>query len=123
MYARIGDDCIGSSSPQGHRGLLRDDIGAEYEGPQAEILEDTAQLAQAAWELAAHLDELLVESVSSEPNGEKAPARKATKPDVIELRSALREKKARRFRERAAQSRWNDGIHGSTAIDLNTIEF
>ena len=123
VYARIGDDCIGSSSPQGHRGLLRGDIGAEYEGPRAEILEETAQLAQAAWELAAHLDELLVDSFSSEPNGEKAPARKATKPDVIELRSALREKKARRFRERAAQSRWNDGIHGSTAIDLNTIEF
>ena len=124
VYARIGDDCIGSSSPQGHRGIMRDDIGTEYEGPRSEILEETSRLAQAAWVLASHLDELVVGSVSSPSrDGEDASASKSQKTDVIELRSALREKMAHRSRERNARSRWNDGIDGSSAIDLETLEF
>lgn len=123
VYTRIGDDCIGSSSPQGHRGLLRDDGDVEYKGPRAEIFEETARLAQAAWTLAAHLDDLVVGNVASEPKAGETPASKPGKADVIELRSALREKKAHRFRERAAHARWNAGIDGSSAIDLNTLEF
>ena len=123
VYARIGDDCIGSSSPQGHRGVLREDVGAEYDGPRADVFEETARLAQVAWTLAAHLDDLVVGNDSAETKVGETPASKPAKTDVIELRSGLRAKRAHRFRERAAQSRWNDGIEGSSAIDLNTFEF
>lgn len=123
VHTRIGDDCVGSSSPQGHRGILREDSGAEYRGTHDAFLQDSTQLAQAAWILAAQLDALVTQSVDSSSSDAAESSEEEKKVDVIELRSSLREKEAHRYRENAARNRWSDGIAGTSAIDLDGWEF
>ena len=123
VYARIGDDCLGSSSPQGHRGILRADLGAEYTGKKDAFFHDSTRLAQAAWVLAAQLDSLITQSIGDSRTEDTGAPTVDDKADVIELRSSLREKKAKQFREKAARNRWNDRVDGTSAISMDDWEF